>query len=77
MRERVAHSVHAGWLDRVGWRGQGIVHGRSRSGAARGIGHGGQHKAGGEVTGLEVVGAGPARVGVHCRHGVDPGASEG
>jgi hypothetical protein len=77
MRERVAHSVHAGRLDRVGWRGQGIMHGRSRSGAARGIGHGGQHKAGGEVTGLEVVGAGPARVGVHYRHGVDPGASEG
>jgi hypothetical protein len=77
MQERVARTVHVGRLDRVGWHGQGIMHGRSRSGVARGIGHGGQHKAGGEVTGLEVVGAGPARVGVHCRHGVNPGASEG
>jgi hypothetical protein len=68
MPERVACSVRVGRPDRVGWRGQGIVHGRSRSGVARGIGHGGQHEAGGEVTGPEVVGAGPACVGVHCRH---------
>jgi hypothetical protein len=31
----------------------------------------------GEVTDREVVGAGPAHIGVHCRHGVDPGVSKG
>jgi hypothetical protein len=60
-----------------GWHGQGAVHGRSEAGAARGIGHGGQHEAGGEVTGLEVVDVGPARIGVHCRHGDDLGRVRG
>jgi hypothetical protein len=68
MRECVARSVCTRRPDCVGWRGQGIMHGRSRSGAAQGIGHGGQHEAGGEVMGPEVVGAGPTRIGVHCRH---------
>jgi hypothetical protein len=45
--------------------------------ASHGIGHGRVGKVGGEVTGLEVVGVGPARVGVHCKHGIDPGVSEG
>jgi hypothetical protein len=45
--------------------------------ASRGIGrvHGGELD--GEVTDREVVGAGPTHVGVQCRHGVDPGVSEG
>jgi hypothetical protein len=45
-------------------RGQGDVHGRSEAGAARGIGHGGRHGAGGEVTGLEAVGGALPRSGV-------------
>jgi hypothetical protein len=31
-------------------RGRGGVHNEARAGLARGIGHGGQHEAGGEVT---------------------------
>jgi hypothetical protein len=78
VRGNATHALRAlGGSMASGWHGRGAVHGRSEAGAARGIGHGGQHEAGGEVTGLEVVGAGPARIGVHCRHGDVLGASEG
>jgi hypothetical protein len=55
------------------WHGRGAVHGRSGAGAARGIGRGCAGEIDGEVTGRGVVGAGPAHVSVHCKHGVDPG----
>jgi hypothetical protein len=37
-------------------RGRGYAHGEARAGLARGIGHWGQHGAGGEVTVQEVDG---------------------
>jgi hypothetical protein len=59
------------------WHGQGVVYGGSEVAASRGIGHGCAGELDGEVTGWEVVGASLAHVGVHCRHGIDPGMSEG
>jgi hypothetical protein len=59
------------------WHGHCAMQGGSEVAASRGIDRGRVGKLDGEVTGLEVVGAGPARVGVLCKHGIDPRVSEG
>jgi hypothetical protein len=59
------------------WHGHCTAQGGSKVAASRGIGHGRVGEVDGELTGLEVVGAGPACVGVHCKHGINPGVSEG
>jgi hypothetical protein len=60
-----------------GWHGRGTLYGGSKATTSRGIGHGCAGELGGEVTGREMVGAGLAHVGVHFRHGVDPGGERG
>jgi hypothetical protein len=58
-------------------RGRGGVHKEARAGLARGIGHGGQHMAGGEVTEQEVDGGTLPRLGVHGGQWRCPGAAWG
>jgi hypothetical protein len=51
------------------WLGQGGVHGETRAVSVRGIDPGGQHGAGGEVTGLGMVGGALPTLGAHSGHG--------
>jgi hypothetical protein len=51
------------------WQGRGMMHGESRSGAARGIDPRSRRGAGGEVTARETVGAVLPMLGVHGGHG--------
>jgi hypothetical protein len=51
------------------WLGRGGVHGETRAVSARGIDPGGQHRAGGEVTGLGMVGGALPMLGAHGGHG--------
>jgi hypothetical protein len=60
-----------------GWHGWGAAYGGSEVAVSRGIIHGRAGELDGEMTGREVVNAGPAHIGIHCRHGIDPGVSEG
>jgi hypothetical protein len=57
------------------WRGRGGVHAEARAGLARGIGHGGQHEAGGEVMEQEVVGGSLPQSGIHGGQWRCPGAA--
>jgi hypothetical protein len=59
------------------WHGHCVMQGGSEVAASRGIDRGRVGELDGEVTGLELVDAGPTRVGIPCKHGVDPGVSEG
>jgi hypothetical protein len=59
------------------WHGHYAAQGGSEVAASREIDCGHVGELDGEVAGLEVVSAGPARIGVLCKHGVDPGVSEG
>jgi hypothetical protein len=57
VRGNMTHALHAlGGTATSVWHGRGMVHIRSGAGASRGIGHRGQHEAGGEVMDRAVVG---------------------
>jgi hypothetical protein len=72
------HALHAlGGTVVSGWHGWGAAYGGSEEAASRGIGRERAGELDGEVTGREVVCAGPAHVSVHYKHGVDPAVSEG